>query len=141
MSGRQGGARPGNANAVKHGARSPRLIKARARAHRRRFLRQAGLRASDLDPITLAYLEGWARSLAKIDAYDDAEVERDPREYHAALNAARLWMAKLEARMASLGIDVRKSGADPIEGLIAQGRAIREAREAREAREGKVSDA
>jgi hypothetical protein len=96
------------------------------------------MRASDLDPITLAYLEGWSRSLAKIDAYDDAEVERDPREYHAALNAARLWMAKLEARMASLGIDVRKSGADPIEGLIATGRKIREAREARE---GKKPDA
>ncbi|MGC9974399.1 MAG: hypothetical protein ABSC36_03270 [Gaiellaceae bacterium] len=97
--------RPGNTNRLTHGARSPRLIKARARAHRRRFLRQAGLRASDLDPITIAYLEGWARSLAKIDAYDEAETERDPREYHAALNSARLWMAKLETRMKELGID------------------------------------
>ncbi|MGD0166861.1 MAG: hypothetical protein ABSC51_06165 [Gaiellaceae bacterium] len=138
MSSRSPQARPGNTNALKHGARSPSRIKLRAKAHRRRFLRQARMRASDLDPITLAYLEGWSRSLAKIDAYDDAEVERDPREYHAALNAARLWMAKLEARMASLGIDVRKSGADPIEGLIATGRKIREAREARE---GKKPDA
>lgn len=134
MSDKPSQARPGNENALKHGARSPSRIKLRAKAHRRRFLRQARLRASDLDPITLAYLEGWSRSLAKIDAYDDAEVERDPREYHAALNAARLWMAKLEARMKTLGIDLGRKG-DPIAGLIAEGRAIREAREAREGKE------
>lgn len=134
MSAKPSKARSGNTNALTHGARSPSRIKARARAHRRRFLRQARLRASDLDPITLAYLEGWARSLAKIDAYDDAEVERDPREYHAALNSARLWMAKLEARMKALGIDLGRKG-DPIAGLIAEGQATRASREAREGRE------
>lgn len=91
--------------ALKHGARSPNQIRARARAHRRRFLRQIGLRASGLDAIARAYLDGWARALAKVDAYDAAELDRDPREYHAALNAARLWMAKLEGRLATLGLD------------------------------------
>ena len=58
-----------------------------------------------MDAIARAYLDGWARALAKVDAYDAAELDRDPREYHAALNAARLWMAKLEGRLATLGLD------------------------------------
>jgi hypothetical protein len=93
-----------NAN-LRHGGRSPNQIKARARAHRRRFLRQSGLKASGLDAIAAGYLDGWARSLAKVDAYDTAELERDPREYHAALNAARLWLTRLEARLRELGLD------------------------------------
>lgn len=91
--------------ATTHGAYSQNQIKARARAHRRRFLRQIGLKASGLDAIAGGYLDGWARALAKVDAYDSAELERDPREYHAALNAARLWLGKLEARLIVLGLD------------------------------------
>jgi hypothetical protein len=98
------------AAATTHGARSPNQIKARARAHRRRFLRQIRLRASDLDAFALGYLDGWARALAKVDAYDAAELDRDPREYHAALNAARLWLAKLEARLTKLGLDRGPTG-------------------------------
>jgi hypothetical protein len=108
--------RPGG---VTHGARSPAQIKQRARAHRRRFLRQSGLRARDCDAILLAYVEGWARACAKIDAYDAAELERDPREYHAALNSARLWLAKVEARMKALGIEPKPRGAQRRDDLTA----------------------
>lgn len=90
---------------LQHGAYSSNQIKRRARAHRRRFLRQIGLRASGMDAIAGGYLDGWARALAKVDAYDSADLERDPREYHAALNAARLWLGKLEARLTVLGLD------------------------------------
>jgi len=111
-------ARFGNENAMRHGARSASQIKARARAHRRRFLRQAGLRARDLDAIAGAYLDGWARALAKLDAYDSAGLERDPREYHAAMNSARLWLAKLEQRLGAVGLDHPAAG-DPFAALAA----------------------
>jgi hypothetical protein len=105
--------------ALRTGARSPSLIKQRARAHRRRFLRQCHLKASGLDAIALAYLDGWARALAKLDLYDDDPRyrERDPKEYHAALNSARLWMAKLEARLRDLGLD--RAAVDPYDALEA----------------------
>lgn len=112
--------------ATTHGARSPSRIKARARAHRRRFLRQIGLAARDLDAIAIAYLDGWARALAKIDAYDDYGMERDPREYHAALNSARLWMAKLEGRLTVVGLDRGQSRGDPLAQLRARGAAALE---------------
>jgi len=105
-------ARAGNVHALRHGANSPSQIKRRARAHRRRFLRQIGLRASGLDAIALAYLDGWARALAKVDAYDDdpRHRERDPREYHAAMNSARLWMTRLEERLKEVGLDRGPAG-------------------------------
>ena len=100
-------ARFGNSNALRNGTRSPNEIKRRARNHRRRFLRQLRTRATDLDPIALAYVDGWSRALAKLDAYDDdpRHRERDPREYHAALNSARLWLVKLEQRLGAVGLD------------------------------------
>jgi hypothetical protein len=55
-------ARPGNTNALKNGARSPARIAAKARAHRRRFLRRAGIRAGDLDAVALELLNLYARS-------------------------------------------------------------------------------
>jgi len=105
-------ARPGNLNALHHGGYSPTRIKSRARAHRRRFLRQAGLRARDLDAIAGGYLDGWARSLAKVDLFDSDEGRNgELREYFAALNAARLWLGKLEQRLGALGLD-RGNGSD-----------------------------
>jgi hypothetical protein len=101
------------AAALRHGGYSPAQIKARARAHRRRFLRQIGLRASDLDAIAGGYLDGLARSLAKVDLFDaDENRNGELREYFAAMNAARLWLAKLEARLALLGLD-RAHADDP----------------------------
>lgn len=94
-----------------HGAYSPDQIKAKARAHKRRFLRQIGIKAADLDAIASAYLDGWARSLAKVDLWDAAE--RDSKDYYVALNAARLWMGKLERRLVSLGLDRGREDNDP----------------------------
>ena len=105
-------ARPGNLNAVVHGGYSPTRIRARARAHRRRFCRQAGVRLRDLDAISAAYLDGWARSLAKVDLFDlDENRNGELREYFAALNAARLWLVKLEQRLGAVGLD-RSNGRD-----------------------------
>jgi hypothetical protein len=113
---------------VTHGANSPARIKAKARAHRRRFLRRAGLKAALLDAVAAAYLDGWARALAKVDLFDSDESRAgELREYFAALNAARLWMGKLEARLAAVGLDRgRDNGTAGVERLIAAGRAIRE---------------
>lgn len=91
--------------ALRHGAYSANQIKNRARAHRRRLLRQMRVRAGDLDALALAYLDGWARALAKLDAYDSAGLERHPHEYHAAMNPARLWLVRLEARLREVGLD------------------------------------
>lgn len=108
--------------ATSHGARSPTQIQRRARIHRRRFLRQMRMRAGDLDAISLSYLDGYCRALGKLDLYDASEVERDPREYHAALNSARLWMAKLEDRLRKLGMDTGRR-TDPLAVLHAAGQA------------------
>jgi hypothetical protein len=92
-----------------HGGYSAIQIRAKARAHRRRFLRQAGLRASDLDAIAGGYLDGWARALAKVDLFDTDEGRTgELREYFAALNSARLWLAKLDARLSELGLQLAK---------------------------------
>jgi len=91
--------------ATVHGGYSANQIKARARAHRRRFLRQIGLRASGLDAVAGAYLDAWARALARVDLFDLDDREREPREYFAALNSARLSMGKLETRLKALGLD------------------------------------
>ncbi len=100
-------------------------IRSRARAHRRRFLRQIGLRASGLDAIALGYLDGWARSLAKVDLFDtDENRNGELREYFAALNAARLWLAKLEARLSLLGLDRREDDRDPLAALESAGRRV-----------------
>jgi hypothetical protein len=104
--------------AVRHGGYAPSRIKARARAHRRRFLRRIDLRASDLDAIAAGYLDGWARALAKVDLMDgDESRASDPREYFAALNAARLRLAKLEERLGKLGLDRGADRLDPFRRL------------------------
>jgi hypothetical protein len=60
-------ARPGNQNALEHGARSPRQIAAKARAHRRRVLRNLGLKAGDLDGIGREFLRLWSQGQAELD--------------------------------------------------------------------------
>jgi hypothetical protein len=95
---------------LRHGGYSADQIKRRARAHRRRFVRQAGLKLSGLDAVAGAYLDAWARALARVDLFDLEEREREPREYFAALNSARLSMGKLESRLRELGLDRRGDG-------------------------------
>ena len=116
---------------MRHGGYSATQIKARARAHRRRFLRQAGLKASGLDAVASAYLDAWARALARVDLFDVEQREHEAREYFSALNSSRLAMAKLEARLSVLGLDRgRDNGAGGLEALIREGAAIRERSEA-----------
>jgi hypothetical protein len=82
-----------------------------------------------LDAIALAYLDGWARSLAKVDLFDtDENRNGELREYFAALNAARLWLAKLEARLLLLGLDRHEDDRDPLAALEAAGRRVIEDR-------------
>jgi hypothetical protein len=90
---------------LKSGAHSPGQIKAKARAHRRRFLRQIGLRAGDMDAVALAYLDGWATARAKVDMYDTYDGLHGSREYIACHNSARLSMVRLEARLKETGLD------------------------------------
>jgi hypothetical protein len=89
----------------RHGAYSNAQIRAKARSHRRRFLRQIGLRAGELDAIAAGYLDGWARSIARVDLFDMSGDVHQVHEYYAALNSARLWLAKLEQRLALVGKD------------------------------------
>jgi hypothetical protein len=55
-----------NTAAMRHGATSERRIGPLARNHKRRVLRQIGLRASEIDPIGKAYLEHYTRLTAKV---------------------------------------------------------------------------
>jgi hypothetical protein len=100
----------GNQAAVKHGATSPIQSAPVARAQRRRFLRQTGLRASDLEGIGLALLDNWARAQAKVDLLDryfarcgflDETGEPVPatRLYFTALNSARLALTRLSEHL------------------------------------------
>ena len=100
----------GNANAVRHGARSELVVKRIATSQKRRLLRQIGLRAGDLDGIGLGLLDNWARAQSKVELYDawasehgflTAEGKSPPwmREYMAALNSARLSLRALHEHL------------------------------------------
>jgi hypothetical protein len=126
---------PGNAAAVRHGATSERQIRPAAKAQRRRFLRQNGLRAGDLDGIGRGLLDNWARAQAKVellDAYFERHGFLDARGkprggvqvYFTALNSARLALARLDEH---LGRRVEVSG--PLALLEAEGRRLRLAAE------------
>ena len=98
---------PGNQAAVTHGANSERQIRPRAAIQKRRFLRQIGLRQSDLDPIGVGLLDNWARAQAKLDVLDAYAAEHGfidrrgkPRGFAAVyvslLNSARLALSRLD---------------------------------------------
>lgn len=101
--------------AVTHGARSERQISSRARAHRRRLLRQMQTNASALDAIALAHLDLWSRCMARLSLYDawadehgwlDEETGAPPAftaTYMAAINSARLSLRELESHLKARG--------------------------------------
>jgi hypothetical protein len=62
---------PGHTLSMKHGATSERRIGPLARNHRRRVLRQIGLRASEIDPVGRAFLEHYCRLIAKVVLIDN----------------------------------------------------------------------
>lgn len=114
--GRSPQARPGNANAAVHGARSPSRIAAKARAHKRRFLRRAGLRAGDLDAIAMELLNHWARGCAQLDLREAGEVDHS-KDYWVAYNGTRRTLERLEKRMHDVGLD--RVADDPFDRLHA----------------------
>lgn len=109
--GRVIGARPGNVNALRHGAFSERETRRVAVACKRRLLRQTGLKVSDFDGPGRALLDVWARSMAKVEILDehfdrlgfldDAGAPRPGASfYFTALNCAARTLAKLADHLA-----------------------------------------
>jgi len=122
----------GNANATTHGAHSPAQIAAKARAHRRRFLRRAGLRAADLDAVAAELLGHWARGVAQLDLREAGGADSG-KDYWTSYNAVKRALVALERRLRELGLDPARNGdrdRGGLEELIAAGRAIRERRDA-----------
>jgi hypothetical protein len=92
--------------ATTHGGQSEYQIRSKARAHRRRLMRQMNLRIGDLDGIALGYLDGWARAQAVVDILGEhfserglIDAEGNPlpslRVYFTGLNSARLALNRL----------------------------------------------
>lgn len=99
--------------ALKHGANSEPRVKAVATVQKRRFLRQNGLRLSDLEGIGIALLDNYARAQAKVELMDAWAAEHAPgwvdaggappafgKTYFTALNSARLALGRLEDNLA-----------------------------------------
>lgn len=114
-------AQPGNKLALKHGLTSADQIRPRAANHRRRFLRQKGLRLADVDPIGRGLLDLYARTAAKLDAADeyleangmlrpDGEPQPVMRLYVSLANSARLALVRLDAHL-------RERTSDPVREL------------------------
>lgn len=85
---------------VTHGAYSPGLVAARAKNHRRRFLRSIGVRAVDLDGIAKERLYDWAICAARRDM-----LPPDAREAWTAANSTARALLALERRLREIGLD------------------------------------
>jgi len=131
----------GNANALRHGARSARVVQPLAQRHSRRLLRQRGLGASDLSAIGRGLLHNWARAAAALELLEEhaatvglLDSDGNPRSftslYTRLLESERKALRDMEPHLA------RDRGPDPIHALIEQGRAIRVARDERESNGG-----
>ena len=112
---------------MKHGGRSEPRVKAVATIQKRRLLRQIGLRLGDLDAVALGYLDLWARAQSKVELYDGWAAEHGylnaagespswVREYFAAINSARLALAKLADHL-------KQRGGEPSMVMLLQGEA------------------
>ena len=98
-----------------HGTRSEVLVRDAARAQKRRILRRLGVRASELDAVSVVFVDVLARSLALAGMLDrfyigrgvvreDGQGEPTLSVYLSALNQARLTAAKLAEHMARQGV-------------------------------------
>jgi hypothetical protein len=96
-----------------HGAYSGDQIRAKARAHKRRFLRQIGKKASDLDGVTLELLNMWARGAARLDLWD-AGADVVGKDYWVAYNGTRRCLEALERRLIALKDEWAKADLDAI---------------------------
>lgn len=99
--------------ATRHGGQSENRIKAVARAHKRRFLRQTGLKITDLDGISLGLIDNWARAQSKVTILDeffseqglvrDGEIDPALRVYFTGVNSARMALGRLAEHLAKAG--------------------------------------
>lgn len=86
-------------------------IRRRARAHQRRFLRRIGLRASDLDAVTVELLRAYVRKVAMIEELAPGELRL------RCENSSSRALRSLELRLRELGVLDVKS--DPAAALSA----------------------
>jgi hypothetical protein len=91
-------ARARNRNAVVHGAKSPTQIAAKARNHKRRFLRRAGIKAGDLDAVALELLNLYSRGCAQLDLREAGGVDSG-KDYWTAYNGTRRVLERLDRRL------------------------------------------
>jgi hypothetical protein len=117
------GFQAGHELSTTHGATSERRIRPLARNHRRRVLRQLGLRAADVDAIGRAYLEHYCRLTAKvvlIDRYlDEVGLLDEAGEPRPCM---RLYVQLHRAAVSALGRLERHltiTGNDPFDALYA----------------------
>jgi hypothetical protein len=114
----------GNVVALKHGATSERTVSALATTQKRRFLRQNGLRKSDVDGVGLALLDSYARAESKVELLDawfaqhgvlDGDGKPQPALalYFTALNVATKTLKALDAHLK------RRADLDPFDVLSA----------------------
>ena len=103
-------ARPGNANALHHGARSQAEVGRLAGYRKQSLLMRLGLRQRDLPPVDRYLLNTWARTAAEvllmeryIEAHglidENGELAGFSATYYAARNSAARLMTKLEPRL------------------------------------------
>lgn len=108
----------GNTLQETHGVGIEARVVPLARNHRRRVLRQIGLRASEVDPIGRAHLDAFTRSHSKIELIDrwveehgliraDGSLQPCMSLYVSLTNSARSSLKALEAHL-------RARGGDPV---------------------------
>ena len=127
------GFQPGNRAALVHGGYSTKNDQNERRAanHRRRLLRQNGLRKSDLNALGQALLANWARAAAALAAMDEyagregwLDGDGNPRPftklYVLTLNSERHALRALEGHLRD------RPDADPLLALEAAGRKARD---------------
>jgi len=101
-------ARPGNANALHHGARSERTISRRAGYEKQRLTQRLGIRQSELAPAVRYRFDEWAKAQALVWLYDQWVSEHGAFDesgqppgfaatHSAARNAASRLFTKVEA--------------------------------------------
>ena len=121
---------PGNQAAVTHAATAESRIRPVARLHRRRLMRQLGLRAREMDPLAKGYLDLYVRTQSKVALADEylaehglLDAEGKPRPvlsvYTSWVNSSRLALSRLEAHLGT-------REANPAEALAEAGRKVRE---------------
>ncbi len=122
-------ARPGNRNAITHGASSEARIRPVARTQKRRLLRQIGLSASDLDGIGRALLDNWASARRRSSCSTGTspstgsstragEPVPATKLYFVAVNSARLALSRLHEHLIA-------KDTSPLPALEGEGRRLR----------------